>query len=673
MRASKMGGKRRLPPGPVGSKPRGTWYPHSVNRGQAPVRLGFLGTRRPQGAAIGGRKLNQGGIQTPISRCPPITIPPPSDTSDEEWGDDHLGAPLAARRTPQEFCEHPKSRTLFVNQNLWDFRESQGNNSERRSEFTGEILPGGNFISNRLSCETGETGEIPEGLELPQCNQAQEIVNRGANPIRQSPNRKKLTKRQAFQEKMAKERKNRDTLIKLIIQGADPDEIAKHDTFHSLGERETRNSNGNRQHANRKKACMSGRKEKRENKINLIVPDDKPHRYIPLPMKKIKLFVGMIDENRNQAMQDYFAKLFIWGLKEGKGYSHTHYKLMMNATMAGKCFKYFLKWQNQPLQEIVNRFLSFFAKRETFQERVDKLLYFKRFEREDIECTMYRYLLLAFEADKDFSRDEKWYTTEIKSLQVLNRAIYGPVLSAYNSWKASRLQKGLNTNFGDSIAEVKRLERKLEGVPKREILLPVEIFRNKNKREQAKVPCVRTKIGTQKRVNRIGMICTGGPSEQIFCTRNKHNLNITRNQTQNTEELKQKKNNKPMVQPFKGSNNKKKNNGEIMDNKKRGVQPKVNRPLYPQAHFAGHTEIVRTRKIQPKSLKTFCTQCRMSVEPTVKRGSVQKTTFYPRCAFCTDTQCGQCKQRGWKVEYPIRARASKNINSVSYKQSQNRQ
>ena len=59
-------------------------------------------------------------------RSPPITKYPPFDKSDEDREEHQTGEPLSIISKPQNKKKlHPKNRTLFAHENLWDFRKTK--------------------------------------------------------------------------------------------------------------------------------------------------------------------------------------------------------------------------------------------------------------------------------------------------------------------------------------------------------------------------------------------------------------------------------------------------------------------------------------------------------------------------------------------------------------------
>ena len=440
----------------------------------------LLGNMRPPTPG----PVDPGTSTRPRGPVPPPPNYPPSTRSDESRDGLGTGRSLGTSSNSHQKKKIYPSSALFRSANSWDFRDRKRYNSDTSSDSEDETTTSRSSLVDQMSQRTRNRDESPGGLDFSQLQRPKRETNGPTVYFNPASNPSTTYKKQIDNdEKLNKLAETNAILVKSIISGQDVTPEMRVQLANTLTWLENANRNDSNSIEERKKIYKSSKKLKRVRQDELLVPDEKENYKYPLPMKEIKVFVGVIDENLNQSIKDYFGKLFMWGMEEGNRYSHRNYKLIMLATMKGEMYRQFLRMQERPLQEIVDWFMKVYHRNTTFASCEEDLINFKRLAGEEIDCTMYRYLLSASEADKYLPRNEKYFTTEMHCLQVLERALRNPAYQDYIVWRDEQLEWGFEFEISECIKEAKRLERKFKCVPKSDIPLPTRVFHERESRE----------------------------------------------------------------------------------------------------------------------------------------------------------------------------------------------
>ena len=293
-----------------------------------------------------------------------------------------------------------------------------------------------------------------------------------------NPSKRYKTQLEADEHKVQQDTMT-DLLAQLILsEDMDPRERdrVKKDAVEKLKEINKKKEETQKDIDSRRKIYNASQRIQRVRKQDVLVPKDVGGNIDNLNVKQVTGYVGVVDDSNSEEIRNLFTKLFLYGARQKKKFSHADYKVVLGGCLRGKLYEEFLFLEERPLQQTVDWFIRVYGKSSTYNDCEVDMKNFKRLSNESITTTMDRYFMAAVKADRYLPRNERYFTTEMHSLQVIERALQEPALSEYRLWRDEQLEYGFEFCVANCLEEAARLEKKFKAIPKHEVRVPVNVF-----------------------------------------------------------------------------------------------------------------------------------------------------------------------------------------------------
>ena len=211
-------------------------------------------------------------------------------------------------------------------------------------------------------------------------------------------------------------------------------------------------------------------KQKRQDELKL--PEYADVSADCLYLKDIKDSVGMLNKSNVQHIKFFFHRLFLIG-KQYK-FSEDNYKTAFAACLEGPLLEEFIAMEQKPFSEIAQWYYRIYNRSVTFTHYDKELKNFRRYAKEPIDITMARYSVPASRADSMLPNLQKFFTTDMHKLDVLQRFLCEPAYSDFFKWRNRKLDGGFYTSYEDSLNKAVDIEKYHECYPTSEMSIRQE-------------------------------------------------------------------------------------------------------------------------------------------------------------------------------------------------------
>lgn len=191
----------------------------------------------------------------------------------------------------------------------------------------------------------------------------------------------------------------------------------------------------------------------------------------PLPIKDLFYSVGKLQNDNKDHCFEFFRKLF--AAAKSNRFSHEQLKEILMSLLEGEILSEFIAMEKEPLPNIVHHILTVHHKKERLDDLELKLENFERFENEQLEGSMSRYLLLAKKVDNLYPKESQTLCKEQHKIKVLLQLIQGTAKVELVKLRKIKLERGEHIPFDQLFTHAKSLERVYNEVPKQRIPLKI--------------------------------------------------------------------------------------------------------------------------------------------------------------------------------------------------------
>ena len=202
-------------------------------------------------------------------------------------------------------------------------------------------------------------------------------------------------------------------------------------------------------------------------KKELELPKVKIEHSPDFNIREVVLFLGKIHPENAHEMRTFLESLIQYG--ENLEFSDDDFKNALNACFTGTLKQQFLLQKSDTFANIAKWFDTVYAEKRDFRTAEKDVKEFKRKKGESIEVFFKRYQLTAKVVDDFLPENEKFYTTTMHKLNLMEQVLLDPAKTEYIKWKDRYRDSALPNSFEDHLSVAYNSERYHGCLPTKDI------------------------------------------------------------------------------------------------------------------------------------------------------------------------------------------------------------